>query len=155
MISIDPTLARKNNKRNNNNVRNNQVAGEATSLDPGKDIATVTAQTFQNYKSALRWWHEFGSAEMDKVSSPWPTNIDSAIVKCIATYKRDVGIKKRRGVMTQKKPYNINGYIQLCKYFCKMTLVGNKTTWNEGMFAGLFQKLSVNTIGRSDNIDDC
>jgi hypothetical protein len=29
-----------------------------------------------------------------------------------------------------------------------------KKTWFEGMFADLFTKLSVNTIGRSDNIDD-
>jgi len=30
----------------------------------------------------------------------------------------------------------------------------HKKTWLEGMFGGLFTKLSVNTIGRSDNVDD-
>lgn len=31
---------------------------------------------------------------------------------------------------------------------------GHKNTWIEGIFSQLFTKLSVNTIGRSDNIDD-
>ncbi len=30
----------------------------------------------------------------------------------------------------------------------------SKYTWNEGLFGGLFTKLSVNTMGRSDNIED-
>ena len=95
--------------------------------------------------------------DMDKIGCEWPREVDRALVKAIATYKRDVGQKKRRGVMSQmegKRPYNLFGYITMCKYFCGMCPSGNKTTWNEGLFAAMFQKLSVNTIGRSDNIDD-
>jgi hypothetical protein len=33
-------------------------------------------------------------------------------------------------------------------------VVGHQFGWMEGVFAQLFTKLSVNTIGRSDNIDD-
>ena len=36
----------------------------------------------------------------------------------------------------------------------KMKPFGKKYTWNEGIFANLFTKFAVNTIGRSDNIDD-
>ena len=59
--------------------------------------------------------------------------------------------------MTQKEgksPYNAKGYITICEFFSSMRPVGRKFTWLEGMFAGLFTKMSVNTIGRSDNIDD-
>jgi len=35
-----------------------------------------------------------------------------------------------------------------------MRPVGHQFGWMEGVFAQLFTKLSVNTIGRSDNIDD-
>ena len=31
---------------------------------------------------------------------------------------------------------------------------GQSESWFEGLFASLFMKLSVNTIGRSDNVDD-
>ena len=31
---------------------------------------------------------------------------------------------------------------------------GRSESWFEGLFASLFVKLSVNTIGRSDNVDD-
>ena len=62
-----------------------------------------------------------------------------------------------------KFAYNATGYTALCQYFdsripahrpdkCRGTFKG---TWGEGMFASLFTKLSVATIGRSDNIDDC
>jgi hypothetical protein len=35
-----------------------------------------------------------------------------------------------------------------------MRPVGHQFGWMEGVFAQLFTKLSVNTIGRYDNIDD-
>ena len=36
----------------------------------------------------------------------------------------------------------------------KLMPIGRKGSWEEGMFSALFTKLSVHTIGRSDNIDD-
>jgi hypothetical protein len=53
-----------------------------------------------------------------------------------------------------KLPYNITGYIALCHYFNTMQPVGHQHSHMEGIFCQLFIKLSVNTMGRSDNIDD-
>ena len=39
-------------------------------------------------------------------------------------------------------------------FFSQLKPSGHQRTWLEGVFAQLFTKLSVNTIGRSDNIDD-
>ena len=105
----------------------------------------------------MKWWHEYDSVEFDKVGSPFPAEVDKAINCCIGTYKRDVASKRRRGVMKHKdgkSKYNLQGYVELCKFFIKMRPIGNRYTWMEGLFAQLFTKLSANTIGRSDNIDD-
>ena len=53
-----------------------------------------------------------------------------------------------------KSAFNLIGYTALCNYFNQMRPVGHQFGWMEGVFAQLFTKLSVNTIGRSDNIDD-
>lgn len=42
----------------------------------------------------------------------------------------------------------------MATYFMKMRPQSHKFTWAEGIFSSLFMKLSVNSIGRSDNIDD-
>lgn len=105
----------------------------------------------------MKWWHEYNNADYDKVGADFPSAVDKAINCQIARYKRDVAKKKRRGIMSQKEgksPYNLMGYIELCKYFMKMKPSGHRYTWMCGIFAQLFTKLSVNTIGRSDNIDD-
>ena len=125
--------------------------------NPGKNKVTVTAQTYQNYKSALKWWHAFDCPEMDKVGYPFPAETDAAITKAIATYKRDIGVKKRKGIMSQKEgksKYSLYGLGIICKHFMGLRPIHHKHTWNEGLFASLFTKLSVSTIGRSDNIDD-
>ena len=46
------------------------------------------------------------------------------------------------------------GYIAICSFFNLIKPDRHIFTWFEGVFAQLFTKLSVNTIGRSDNIDD-
>jgi hypothetical protein len=156
MISADETLPTKKRRREDD------IDLEACELiddsnNPAANKVTVTAQSFQNYKSALRWWHEYDCPRMNKKGSPWSESADAAARSAIATYKRDIGSKKRRGIMSKKEgknPYNITGYVTICKYFMKMAPKGNSTTWNEGLFASLFTKLSVNSIGRSDNIDD-
>ena len=154
MISVDDTLPK---KRKITSVIEVEETSARNALNPAVNKVTVSAQTYQNYKSALRWWHEYTSPTMKKVGKPWPVDVDVALKKAIATYKRDIGDKKRRGIMKQKEgktPYNLNGYIEICKRFMAFKPKGNATTWNEGLFASLFTKLSVNTIGRSDNIDD-
>lgn len=117
---------------------------------------TINAQTYQNYKSALKWWHELESSRMNKVGYPWPDDVSRALSKSVKAYKRDIGIKKRKGVTQKegKSPYDLHGYRVICKYFMQMRPNNKIFTWNEGIFASLFTKLSVNTIGRSDNIDD-
>ena len=34
---------------------------------PGKNLITVSPQTYQNYKSALKWWHEYDNSDIGKV----------------------------------------------------------------------------------------
>jgi len=169
-VSIDGNLPRKRKRGNDNAeaeaenidgeveiVGELRVNNEVASTIPGYDVHTVSAQTYQNYKSALKWWHELNCNEYEKVGHIFPAGLDTAINGQIATYKRDIGEKKRRGVMPQKEgksPYDLTGYISICKFFNSMIPVRNKFSWLEGMFASLFTKLSVNTIGRSDNIDD-
>ena len=78
--------------------------------NPSSNCVTVSAQTYQNYKSALKWWHCYESVAMDKVGHLWPIGKDEALKKQISSYKRDVAvIKKRKGMMRQKDgkcPYN-------------------------------------------------
>ena len=130
---------------------------ELTASNPSRDKQTVDRQTYQNYKSALKFWHEYSCQDMDKEGKPWPEPVNKVINDAVASYKREVGDKKRRGVMAQKEgksAYNLTGYVAICSYFMKMHPDGNRFTWMESIFAGLFTKLSVHTIGRSDNIDD-
>jgi hypothetical protein len=157
MISVDTNLPK---KRKANALAAAAVEEEEENinvLNPAKNKVTVSSQTYQNYKSALRWFHEYTCPAMGKVGMPWPTEVDLVLRGAISSYKRDVGDKKRRGVMKQKEgktPYNLQGYITICKSLMGLSPQGNATTWNEGLFGSLFTKLSVNTIGRSDNIDD-
>jgi len=139
-------------------VLDNRENGAVDNNDPGRNLQTVCAQTYQNYKSALKWWHlHHDPISKGKFGYDWPATVDDQINQQIKAYKRDVGMKKRRGVMQQKEgksAFNLAGYIALCDYFNRMRPVGRQYGWMEGVFAQLFIKLSVNTIGRSDNIND-
>lgn len=133
MISVDDTLPRQCGKRRRlDEVDNNDIDiendEEIDPKNPGKNKMTVTPQTYQNYKSALKWWHEYTCEEMDKVGAFWSREVELATKKATATYKRDIGTKKRKGIMVQKegkRPYNLFGYITISKYFMKMAPVGN------------------------------
>jgi len=79
----------------------------------------------------LKWWHEYSCGDFDKVGYDFPSSVDKAINIQIGSYKRDAGSKKRRGIMSQKegKPkYNLQGYVELSKYFMTMRPVGIKFT---------------------------
>lgn len=120
-----------------------------TFLNPGADLVTVSSQTYQNYKSALKWWHQYDCPSMAKIGYPWPSDVEMGLKSAIATYKRDIGSKKRRGVMKQKEgkdKYNLFGYITICKHFMKMHPVGNHSTFAEGLFAANFTKFAVATM---------
>jgi hypothetical protein len=106
--------------------------------NPAKNKITVSAQTYQNYKSGLKWWHRFDCPEMDKVGHIFPADTEEAINQAIASYKKDIGVKKRKGIMSHKEgksKYNLFGYIEICKYFMQMKPYSHQYTWNEGMFA--------------------
>ena len=161
-LSIDPTLPKPRRGRHAQHDEENEADNDVIDAhaqdrrNPAKNILTVSAQTYQNYKSALKWWHRYSDPLMDKVGHMWSAELDDKITQQIASYKKDVGIKKRKGVMRQKEgksPYNLTGYIAICSYFNGCKPKGSQS-WMEGIFAQLFTKLSVNTIGRSDNIDD-
>jgi len=40
-------------------------------LHIAENILTVSAQSYQNYKSALKWWHEYSNFEYDKLVLPF------------------------------------------------------------------------------------
>ncbi len=53
MISINPELPKSATKRRRNQE---EIVIDISDInDPGQKLQTVTAQTFQNYKSALKW----------------------------------------------------------------------------------------------------
>jgi len=86
------------------------ILADGQEINPGDNIATVSSQTYQNYKSALKWWHKYNNEEWEKIGYPFPSAVDEQINCQIATYKRDVGKKKRRGVFLF---YNINNLFTL------------------------------------------
>ena len=112
-ISVDTTLPK---KRRRGNYDENEEEGEMEdvqeevvdltedALNPAKNKRTVCAQTYQNYKSALKWFHEHNDPlGKDKVGVAWPAELDRQINQQIKSYKRDIGIKKRNNVMATKK----------------------------------------------------
>lgn len=50
-----------------------------------------------NYKSALKWFHEWKCNEMGKEAFEWPHRVEKRVKPMLAGYKREVGEKKRRG----------------------------------------------------------
>jgi len=170
-ISIDPTLARKKKRKANDDESSEEEDMELEGvhnveptdpvpdvINPGQNIVTCRSQTYQNFKSALKWWHQHhNEIDHDKIGCEWPADVEQVLKQQVQSYKRDVGEKKRSGVMTIKEgklPYNITGYITICKFFSRMKPEGHRTFWMSGVVAQLFTKLSVSTIGRSDNIGD-
>ena len=130
---------------------------EVDPTNPSYNRHTVSAQTYQNYKSALRWFTEYGDPAMGKEAWIWTLEGDLVARKAISAYKRDVGGKQRRGIMTKGQgmdSYNYAGYLMIIAWFDGLAPIGRKYSWTQGIFGALFTTMSVHTIGRSDNIDD-
>ena len=114
-LSIDGSLTRKRGRaaEMNRDVEVNLAPQHNQPEDRrnmAANISTVSSQTYQNYKSALKLWHEYTNADFGKVGCTFPVEVDKAINTQILTYKRDVTSKKRRGIMSQKEgksPYII------------------------------------------------
>ena len=130
LISVDPSLPRR--KRGRQEIETNANGNEeheTNRMNPAAKQVTVSAQTYQNYKSALKWWHRYNSPEMGKIGYEWPAALEEAIVKAIGSYKRDIAVKKRSGVMDMKEgksPYDLNGYIEITRHLTQMQPEGNK-----------------------------
>jgi hypothetical protein len=77
-ISTCENLAKGHRNKGRQRVEPVEIDGNIPddSNDPGANIVTVSAQTFQNYKSALRWWHEYTCESMSKVGHVWPAELD-------------------------------------------------------------------------------
>jgi hypothetical protein len=152
-ISVDTILPTQKSKISNVHYEDNVVDVQ----NPAKQKQTVSAQTYKNYKSALKWFHEYDCPAFNKEGVRWPDDVDSKVKTQLNSYKRDIGAKKRLGVMKStegKSKYSREGYEELCKYFNRLAPDGVWNGWHEGLFASLFTKMSTNTIGRSDNVDD-
>ena len=78
LISTDATLPKANKRKRAaanmvvqgllDQTQEQPIAAPASDpRNPAMDKVTVSAQTFQNYKSALKWWHTFNCPEMGKV----------------------------------------------------------------------------------------
>jgi len=142
-ISVDTTLPKKRRRADNaveaerargeekrgdeddeGNVALDNVGGNLNvdGNDPARNLQTVCAQTCRNYKSALKWWHmHHDPVNKGKVGFDWPAAVDDQINQQIKAYKRDIGMKKRRGVMRQKEgksTFNLAGYIALTSKTC-------------------------------------
>jgi hypothetical protein len=159
-LSIDGNLAQKRRRTEDMDEvvqANEDEDEEEYRMNPAKRIATMSSQGYQNMKSAMKWWHTYHCPDMDKIGIPWLPETETVLKNAVHSYKRDTGQKKRSGIMKHQEgmmAFSLAGYIALCDFFNKMTPTGNKNTWSEGLFASSFLKMSVNTIGRSDNIDD-
>jgi len=99
-ISVDPNLAKKKRRVGTGAAVAATEEGEEEEpqdeTNPGLNIETVRAQTYQNYKSALKWWVELEDiAGRGKQASTWPPEVDLVVAQQIKAYKRDVGVKKR------------------------------------------------------------
>jgi hypothetical protein len=158
-ISKDGSLARSSRKTAGSDPsESSQQQADVLDFDAdSSQIVTVAAQSYQNYKSGLKWFSTYDNQEWGENGSIWLPECDEVFKVACASYKRDVGAKKRDGIMkfeSGKLAYDLNGYEALSIYFKSMKPDSKRYTFAEGMFCDLFTKLSVNSIGRSDNIDD-
>ena len=120
--------------------------------NPSRRIATVCAQSYVNFKSALKWCVECDRPAWNKRRSVWSSELDKAVQLQIKGYKKDIGEKKRLRIMKHKEgktKYSLAGYIHICEYFHSLKPCHQQNTWKEGLFGALFTKISVNTIARS------
>lgn len=159
-IAIDPDLVQAHRRRHHSdeNVRTvPQEIDEEAHTNPGHALQTITYQSYTNFKCSFKWFIESHRPEWEKPAQEWSKEVEIILQQMCKAYKKDVGSKKRNGIMPHKEgksKYSQAGYFQLCYYFNRLTPSGKKNSWTESMFASLFTKISVNTIGRSDNVDD-
>lgn len=76
---------------------NEDVEVEAADTNPGKNKVTITAGSMMNFVSAIKWFHKFVNAEMGKEKYYVSAEVNDELKIMTATYKRDVGEKRKTG----------------------------------------------------------
>jgi hypothetical protein len=146
-----------NDEEGNDEDGHEENIDEEDEVNPSKNKVTCAPKSYQNFVSALKWFIESDRPSWDKKAMIWSSELSDALKKQVKAYKQDVAEKRREGIMLAregKSKYSEYGYGVICEYFNGIQPVGKKHTYNEGIFGSLFTKLSVHTMGRSDNVDD-
>lgn len=95
-IDSDLIIDTTNNSSNSNENENEEII-IADSFAPAKDIATISAGSLGNYKSALKWFYNYEDENMEKVKYAFPEDFDDIFKDCMKSYKRDIGRKRTIG----------------------------------------------------------
>ena len=144
-----------NNESDNTNNNNNNNADNNNYINAVENRATISASCAGGFRSALKFWHTYKLP--DKESIEWDENTILQIGKILQGHKREIGRKKRLGIMNIKEgkdAFTLEGYAEICKALYKLRPDGHKYTFAESLFANLYIRLQWHTIGRSDNVED-
>ena len=120
-------------------------------------MVTVTSGTMIGYKSAIVWLHKWVDSSIGKVAVPFDPELDALLGLFMSGYTRDIAGKRKIGVMKCKEgkdPLSREGYEALAKHMYLLEPDGNTNNWSEIIFVNLYYRLQMNSIGRSDNIED-
>ena len=111
-VSIESSLSKKR--------KHNAVGIEEITVDesnPAANLETVSKQSYQNYKSALKWFHETTDQSWGKEGVIFPIELDKSFETQMQAYKKDIGSKKRRGVMRNAEGLYISYHIIYIIYY--------------------------------------
>lgn len=99
------------------------IVDAAANTNPGANVVTITAGCMMGYKSALKYWHRLPNFLWGKVATTMDAHLDARLKSFNSAYKRDIGSKKRRGIMKAregKEALSRLGYEALCQYMYQM-----------------------------------
>ena len=154
IISVNEGLAKRGR---GHSLRTTVFDDEDGDINPGADVATVSAGTMGIYKSALKWFHRWEDSSIGKGKVAFDPALDEMLGILTTAYKRDIGNKRRRGIMKPKEgkdPFSREGYEEMARYMYKLKPNGNNHVWSEIIFANMYYRMQMNSIGRSDNVED-
>jgi len=123
--------------------------------NPSRNTITMASGSLINFISAVKWWHGYEDTAKGKKRVAFPENVSEQLRELCNGYKKEVGLKRKRGVMAAsegKEALSQAGYEALCRYMYKLKPTGHSDRWSETIFFNLFLRLQCATIGRSDNI---
>ena len=97
-------------------------------MNPAKNKITMSAQSLQNFASALKWYHKYENTSMNKIPYSMSVEVKAKLKALTDSYKGDISSKKARGVMKAgegKDPLSAMGYKNLCSIMYDMRPEGN------------------------------